>query len=631
MKDWDADEARATGALILSGRFVDDPIKEKSRYCAREFATTKDPTVFAAASDVNNSAIIDLLAVKKGYPILVFDAVAAFSQAEEQELVFLQPPVEYQVTCKKPVLWQCLKVREGRRNGARSWQDHFHECLTDEACPGRFKRNMKTASLYHSKELDVTIDIHVDDGYAVGESESLEKVFAYLSSKLVLKVSSMIKPGMGFDHVGASRFRTDDGMWIQPFSKYVERALEIMGMEKCNASKRPKLDKANMEGDDEPYDRPQLYKSTTCTLLYAAKRQPESQSTVRWLCKRLANPTNKSGRQLVKLLRYLKGQPDLATFFPVEGKVDHIEGFLDGDWACDEFDRKSVSGGLAMVGGCRIHSHSRGTTDHALSSGESEVMALSELKECMLIQYSLEFVGFGKVPIVMYTDATVARAFAHRTGVGRLKHLDVRYMWVQEQLSRGAYALKKIPRAENPADVLTHSPSSQELEKFKPMMGLFPMECSKGAVEMTRAVLRQQPSFAPKLAALIFAAAAKGARGDEMIKEEVGWIFFDLARMIVCLCGFWQIFRWMWRWLRPTAMASTPATGGASPRVIADATVHEQQRRRHVAEASRIYIKEKGYAYHTHADCPTLQTRSSTMMRSLCRACEARAPQPATQ
>ena len=99
----------------MSGRFVDDPIKEMSRYCAREFATKKDPTVFAAASDVNNSAIIDLLAVKKGYPIMLFDAAAAFSQAEEQELVFLERPIEYQMMCNKPVLWQCLKVREGRR------------------------------------------------------------------------------------------------------------------------------------------------------------------------------------------------------------------------------------------------------------------------------------------------------------------------------------------------------------------------------------------------------------------------------------------------------------------------------------------------------------------------------------
>ena len=50
----------------------------------------------------------------------------------------------------------------------------------------------------------------------------------------------------------------------------------------------------------------------------------------------------------------------------------------------------------------------------------------------MLIQDNLEFVNFGRLPIVLYTDATVERAFAHRTGVGRLKHLDVRYMWVQE-------------------------------------------------------------------------------------------------------------------------------------------------------------------------------------------------------
>ena len=104
VKDRGADETRATGALILNGRFADDPIKEKSRYCARKLATKKDPTVFAAASDANNSAIIDLLAVKKGFPIIVFDVVAAFSQAEEQELVFLEPPVEYQKMCNTPVL-----------------------------------------------------------------------------------------------------------------------------------------------------------------------------------------------------------------------------------------------------------------------------------------------------------------------------------------------------------------------------------------------------------------------------------------------------------------------------------------------------------------------------------------------
>ena len=34
---------------------MDDAHEEKSRWCAREYATYKDPSVFAAASDVDNT------------------------------------------------------------------------------------------------------------------------------------------------------------------------------------------------------------------------------------------------------------------------------------------------------------------------------------------------------------------------------------------------------------------------------------------------------------------------------------------------------------------------------------------------------------------------------------------------
>ena len=153
-------------------------------------------------------------------------------------------------------------------------------------------------------------------------------------------------------------------------------------MQDSNPSMSPKLDKATMDGDDDPCEQAALFRTAVCTLLCVSKRQPEIQSTVRWLCKRLKNPTKKAWRQLVKLARYMKGSRNLATFFPTEGQVTHIAGYVDGDWACDDADRKSVSGGLIMVAGCRMHSHSRGTSDHALSSGESEIM--SELmKDCL--------------------------------------------------------------------------------------------------------------------------------------------------------------------------------------------------------------------------------------------------------
>ena len=91
VKDWKVDEAKATGAMILTGRWVDDAQKEKSRYCAREFATYADPSMFAAASGVDNTALIDMLAVKEGLSVMTFDAVAAFSQAPETELVSFGP------------------------------------------------------------------------------------------------------------------------------------------------------------------------------------------------------------------------------------------------------------------------------------------------------------------------------------------------------------------------------------------------------------------------------------------------------------------------------------------------------------------------------------------------------------
>ena len=58
----------------------------------------------------------------------------------------------------------------------------------------------------------------------------------------------------------------------------------------------------------------------------------------------------------------------------------------------------------------------------------------------------MEFVGWGKLPIVLNTDATVARQFVHRQGVGRMKHLDLRYMWLQDEAPKNNFKSKKIPR-----------------------------------------------------------------------------------------------------------------------------------------------------------------------------------------
>ena len=78
----------------------------------------------------------------------------------------------------------------------------------------------------------------------------------------------------------------------------------------------------------------------------------------------------------------------------------------------------------------------------------------------------------GHYVIEVKVDSNAALAFFHRRGVGRMKHIDSRVLWLQDLIAAGGVKLKKIPRTQNLADMLTHTPSAKELEVFLPFIGL---------------------------------------------------------------------------------------------------------------------------------------------------------------
>ncbi len=55
----------------------------------------------------------------------------------------------------------------------------------------------------------------------------------------------------------------------------------------------------------------------------------------------------------------------------------------------------------------------------------------------------------------VWVESTAARAVASRTGLGKVRHLEVRYLWVQEALKGGRLQVKKVAGVDNPADVAT--------------------------------------------------------------------------------------------------------------------------------------------------------------------------------
>ena len=92
------------------------------------------------------------------------------------------------------------------------------------------------------------------------------------------------------------------------------------------------------------------------------------------------------------------------------------------------------------------------------------------------------FAGLGHYEIEIKVDSGAAYAFSHRRGVGRMKHVDSRILWLQDLIAAGGVRLKKIPRTQNLADMLTHTPSAKEVEVFLPLIGL--KSCSERDKEL---------------------------------------------------------------------------------------------------------------------------------------------------
>ena len=56
---------------------------------------------------------------------------------------------------------------------------------------------------------------------------------------------------------------------------------------------------------------------------------------------------------------------------------------------------------------------------------------------------------------MLKTDSEAAKSFVSRRGLGRMRHIEVRDLWLQEEVRKGAVIVKKVAGLENPADLMT--------------------------------------------------------------------------------------------------------------------------------------------------------------------------------
>ena len=89
-------------------------------------------------------------------------------------------------------------------------------------------------------------------------------------------------------------------------------------------------------------------------------------------------------------------------------------------------------------------------------------MGSSHASEALGVQSLTKDLG-NKKEVVMHTDSSAALSLAQRTGLGRAKHIDIQWLWIQEASRDRRLTIKKVASSSNPADIATKALAGERI------------------------------------------------------------------------------------------------------------------------------------------------------------------------
>ena len=108
----------------------------------------------------------------------------------------------------------------------------------------------------------------------------------------------------------------------------------------------------------------------------------------------------------------------------------------------------------------------------ALSTGEAELGAIVRgVTEADGIVAILRDFGISPT-ITLKSDASAAIGIVQRLGLGRVRHLAVSDLWVQQRLRSKGMDIEKVNGLDNPADLLTKSMDRSRIAKLTTLINV---------------------------------------------------------------------------------------------------------------------------------------------------------------
>ena len=103
------------------------------------------------------------------------------------------------------------------------------------------------------------------------------------------------------------------------------------------------------------------------------------------------------------------------------------------DWGGDAITRRSTSGGCIFAGRHLLQHWSRTQQVVSLSPAEAELHAFTKCSAEGLAAANMMIECYVPIPLNVLTDSSAARGIIKRNGVGKVKHLEFKCLWIQER------------------------------------------------------------------------------------------------------------------------------------------------------------------------------------------------------
>lgn len=486
--------------------------RHRSRFCVRgdqqEYGVNYFET-FAPVVQWSTIRLLLILILTNKWTTRVIDYTNAFPQANIDTDIYVEMPALFGNKAGGDKVLKLKKSLYGLKQSPRTFYQHLSQGLQTRG----WKPSVIDPCLFMKNKMICVI--YVDDTIFAGPSQ--QDIDAEVTS-LGIKHKSEDRPFEFRDEGEVSAFlgikidqlSNDEYYLSQP--GLITKVLKAAGMIDCNPNATPSaLEPLGPDIDGDPISESWEYASIIGMLMYLANNtRPDIAHAVHACARYTHNPKKSHATAVKHILRYLQGTK-LKGMLIKPNLKDELNCFVDSDFAGlypvypdqDPSSTKSRTGYVILYQGCPILWVSKMQTQCALSTMESEYLALSQSMRDLIplreVLKEINDVVFKKEQLIprcstnsksfsdiitsehestipqskVYEDNAACLKFARLPRLTpRTKHIAVPYHWFRTKVEQMEIVIEPISTDKQLADQFTKSlPMDKFLNARKELMG----------------------------------------------------------------------------------------------------------------------------------------------------------------